>query len=557
MQARIAMSELEIGLASASRLLARGRVHESIETCRRLLSKHPDHPEVSHYLGLGHLKLLNLEEAEHFLTVALQSAPGSANILNELGIVKLKQECYRDALKFFSKSLDADGSHVDALNNIATTFGVLNQPVKARDYWTKLSRLLPFSARVSAMLAETSLAANDVEEALRVARKAVRLDPGYVRGRLVLADALEALGKVDQAKFQYLSVLAREPTHVSSLAKLLSLTGAGAPPEFESQAVRLLSSQTLSEQECATLHFSLAHFYDRTSQFDLAFDHLAKGSRIRRRNHPFDRDTHRQEIDRLISFFTPEVCSSLAAGGSQSEKPIFIVGMPRSGTTLVEQILASHSDIEAGGELSTIINLAAGISRAGYDYPEGLLQLDSPALQQMASAYLERIKRVSTDAGRVTDKMPFNFVHLGLISALFPKARIIHCRRDPRDTCVSCLFTVFNEGLQFGADLETLGHYYLDYRRLMRHWKMVLPTQSLEVDYEQLVSNTAECAKKLISFCGVEWQDSCLEFFNAKRGVRTPSRLQVRQPIYKSSVDRWRNYEIHIRPLLQVLLTAA
>jgi tetratricopeptide (TPR) repeat protein len=544
-------------LARASWLLSQGQVREAITTCGSLLPAHSADPDVSHLLGLGYLKLADLQKAQHFLTAALEGAPASANILNDLGIVRVKQERYRDALECFSRSLDADGSHVDALNNIATTFGVLRQPAEAKKYWTRLTGLLPFSARVSAMTAETCLALNDMEEALRLARKGVRQDPGDVRSRLVLADTLEALGKFEQAKYQYLSMLVRDPSNVISLARLLSLKGTDVLQRHVLEARRLCLSEMLSEQERASLHFGLAQFYDRTKQYDLAFDQLEKGGRIRHLNHPFNCNANRQETDRLINFFTPDVCRSLAAAGSQSERPIFIVGMPRSGTTLVEQILASHSCIEAGGELPTIINLATGVSRAGYTYPEDLLQLDQQTLQRMASAYLERIDQVSTDADRVTDKMPFNFMHLGLISALFPKARIIHCRRDARDTCVSCLFTSFNEELQFATEFEGLAHYYLEYRRLMRHWKMVLPTQVLDIDYEQVVQNTTDCAKNLISFCGVEWQDSCLEFFNSKRGVRTPSRWQVRQPIYGRSIGRWRNYEKHIRPLLEGLSGAS
>jgi len=177
-------------------------------------------------------------------------------------------------------------------------------------------------------------------------------------------------------------------------------------------------------------------------------------------------------------------------------------------------------------------------------------------LGQMAQRYLEKLDDISTDAARVTDKMPFNFMHLGLIVGLFPDAKIIHCRRNALDTCVSCFFTSFSESLQFAGDLETLGSYYLDYREMMRHWRAALPVKFLEVDYERVVADTRSSVGELLAFCEVEWEEACLQFHRTERGVRTPSRWQVRQPIYGHSVGRWRHYEKHLQPLVEILSPA-
>ena len=202
------------------------------------------------------------------------------------------------------------------------------------------------------------------------------------------------------------------------------------------------------------------------------------------------------------------------------------------------------------------MNIVAEINRTPKGYPAGILGLDASTLERMAAHYRDKLKTISPQALRVTDKMPFNFLHLGLITALCPAAKIVHCRRDPLDTCVSCHFTTFNEHLQFAGDLGTLGHYYLDYRRLMDHWRAVLTIPMLEIDYEQLVSDTEPMVKRLLEYCGVEWESACAQFYRTERGIRTPSRWQVRQPIYGHAVVRWRNYEKHLAPLLDILLPA-
>jgi Flp pilus assembly protein TadD len=547
------LTDLAAQIVHVTRLLGRGHVQEALDVCRRLLLIHPEDPEVLHYLGLGHLKQHDLVPAEHYLTRALLAAPMSASVLNELGIVRLKQGAHEQALDHFSRALDIDAFHSDALNNIVTTFSMLQQPGRAKSYVERLTRVLPLSVHVHVMAAENSLARNDIEQAIRRGRKAVRLAPHHAPARLVLADALEAGGRFKQAKFHYLSILARDPGELVSLSKLLSLKGTHVSEKHAHEARRLASESALNESDRVALHLGLARYYDQRREYDLAFQHLGAGTRVRFEKHPFDRTLHSKAVERLIHTFTPSVCRSLPAHEVKSTRPIFIVGMPRSGTTLVEQILASHSQIEAGGELPTIITIAAQMSHAGFAYPEKMPDLDPQALGRMAQQYLEKLADISADAARVTDKMPFNFMHLGLIVGLFPNAKIIHCRRNALDTCVSCFFTSFTESLQFASDLETLGSYYLDYWQLMRHWRAALPVKFLEVDYERVVGDTRSSVEELLAFCEVEWEEACLQFHRTERGVRTPSRWQVRQPIYGHSVGRWRHYEKHLRPLVEIL----
>jgi tetratricopeptide (TPR) repeat protein len=544
---------LPTDLMNIQRLLREGHAKLAMDHCLMLQKHGPQDPDVWHCLGLGHLQQGQWDQADHFLLQVLQAVGPSPNLLNEIGIVKLRQTAYDEAIDFFSRALDCDPTHSDALNNIAATFNTLERAGKARSYLERLTRVLPFSARVHTQVADNCLALNDVEQAIQYGRKAVRLAPQDSSARLSLGDALEAGGRFKQAKFQYLSVLMRDPGQIGALSSVLALRGTHVAEQHARQAQHLLERGALPEKDRVQLHLGLARYCDHSRAYDLAFDHLQAANNIRFKNHPFDSTLHSQAVDRLIRVFSKDFFESLPPPGVQSRKPLFIVGMPRSGTTLVEQILSSHSRIEAGGELSTIVSIAMQMRHAALAYPEAITALDQTALTHLARQYLDKLDDVSAPADRVTDKMPFNFMHLGLIQVLFPGATIVHCQRDAMDTCVSCLFTTFGESLQFSSNLDALGQYYLDYRRLMSHWRRVLPTPCLDLTYERLVGETHQVVQELLHFCGMDWEPACEQFYQTERGVRTPSRWQVRQPIYGHSVGRWRHYERCLQPLLHVL----
>jgi hypothetical protein len=260
-------------------------------------------------------------------------------------------------------------------------------------------------------------------------------------------------------------------------------------------------------------------------------------------------------MEAVARVFTPALLAGAVADDESSDLPVFVIGMPRSGTTLVEQILASHPDIHGAGELGTMGRLAAAIKPPGF--PAAVCGLDAADRAAIGRRYLDRVRPLAAGRSRVVDKMPGNFVFAGLIRLALPRARIIHCRRDPVDTCLSCYQRLFLGEQGFTYDLGELGRFYRSYLRLMAHWRQMMPPDRfIEVDYEEVVDDVEGQARRLIDFCGLEWNESCLEFHRNERQVRTASVNQVRQPIYRGSVGRWRRHEAHLGPLLAALGTA-
>jgi hypothetical protein len=283
-------------------------------------------------------------------------------------------------------------------------------------------------------------------------------------------------------------------------------------------------------------------------------DHFKKGNQAGGQS--FDVQSYRRWVDALIETFTPDLVASRTASGNASEVPVFVVGMPRSGTTLTEQICASHPNVHGAGELAKLRRTSNGLglrSSSGISPGEAIASMTPQLSRALAAEHLAYLRERAPDALRIVDKMPHNFELVGLIGILFPNARIIHCRRDAIDNCISCFVLQLSDGHSYSADLETLGLYYREYDRLMRHWDKIFPGRIFENRYETLIENQEKQSRHLIDYLGLPWDDACLRFFDRGGSVKTYSNWQVRQPIYTSSVKQWTNYESEIQPLIESL----
>ncbi|HEY1921742.1 MAG TPA: sulfotransferase, partial [Tepidisphaeraceae bacterium] len=295
---------------------------------------------------------------------------------------------------------------------------------------------------------------------------------------------------------------------------------------------------------------------DRAGRYDEAFA-LAERANAIYRGRPYDPAISENWATRVAGYFTRERIGSLPKATVLNEKPVFIVGMPRSGTSLVEQIAASHPAVHGAGELNFMFRVLDGtvgmLGSNTENYPACLDRLTTEIADKAAGIYLGPLTALNPDAARITDKMPLNWFHLGLIALLFPGARIIHCRRDSMDTCLSCFLTHFNSGHEYKHNLPHLGHFYRIYERMMAHWRSAIDMPMLEVAYEDVVAGAETQSRRIVEFLGLAWDDRCLTPHKTKRAVATASVQQVRRPIYNTSVRRWRRYEKHLGPLKAAL----
>jgi tetratricopeptide (TPR) repeat protein len=401
-------------------------------------------------------------------------------------------------------------------------------------------------------------------EALAAITQAAAQHPENADIAAELAQMLEYAGKPAEAAQAWHDVLLRDADDAGALAGLITLEGDKLSPDMLARAERAASDDSHSSADRRTLHKAFGDRADRVGDFATAMAHfestnLLRAAELKAQGISFDPLSLHTSVDRQTSVFDRAAMDRLQSLGSPTQVPIFIVGMLRSGTSLCEQILSSHAAIAGAGELTDIQAIARVLSRdeIGEPYPECVLKLDEALSAKMADRYLARLRDVSQTASRIVDKYPTNFRHLGLIATLFPQASIIHCQRDPMDTCFSCLTQNFDAPIPWAVDQQALGAFYREYARLMAHWYEVLPGRIHRFVYEEVIGDIQSAARALIQHCGLDWDPNCLEFHEASRMVRTASYRQVRQPIYSRSVGRWRNYKRFLEPLQVALIGLA
>ncbi len=460
----------------------------------------------------------------------------------------------------FRKALDINPDYGMAHQYLANHFTSQGRYTEAVDAYHQALRIKPHSIPANVNLATALVLLGRLDEALLRYQEALRIDPDCRQAILGMAHVYERQGKVQQA-YDLIHPYLEAADNGADVAMIFAALcrPLGRCDEAIALLERILApgGPALDDGQLTTLHFRLGRLYDASNNFDAAFRHCSLGNAIKARQWPFDIQAHRGFIESLVATCSKAFMAHAPRATHGSQRPVFIVGMPRSGTTLVEQILASHPLVCGAGELDEIGIIAAdlqGFTGAAAPYPQCLEALTASSCEQLARRYLDYLAAVSPrDARYVTDKMPTNFLHLGLIALLFPEARIIHCMRDPLDTCLSCYFQNFGPGLSFSYDLAHLGAYYREYQRLMAHWREVLNLSLLEVHYEDLVANQEQVSRNLLAFCNLEWDDRCLRFHEAPRLAATASYDQVRQPLYSRAVGRWRHYTDHLVPLQHAL----
>jgi len=476
--------------------------------------------------------------------------------VHKAGNLPLAEQMYREVLLL-------DPNQADALNLLGAIANQVGKPEAAIDYVRRALAVQPAEPEFHANLAAAYKAAGDVNAAITHYRETLRFKPDAVGPRAHLSDALMEHGDLEEALTHCLEALRFDRNSALCWCVLGELVGHGRHA-FADADIRhlqdLLAGGRLDIHDACLINFTLAAHWERHADYDRAFHcyRLAndlKREVYRRDKKAFDPRKHLGLIDTLIDVFTPELFQRTQCFGADTEVPVFVVGMVRSGTSLVEQILASHPQVFGAGELRDIDQISVELperikSRAAY--PGCLAELTPAVARTVAYSYLTRLARNSGAVRRVVDKMPHNFLHLGLIAVLFPRARIVHCRRDPMAVCASAYFQNF-KWLPYAASIDDIAFYHRHYERLMAHWQRVLPLPMHEVVYEDMVANQEAVSRNLVSFCGLDWDERCLAFYKSSRPVQTASKLQVRQPVYTRSVGRWKLFESYLQPLRDAL----
>ncbi|MEQ1754807.1 MAG: sulfotransferase [Micropepsaceae bacterium] len=500
-----------------------GRGEEAEKVYRAVLAKVPNQPDALNLLGVLAMEAGSHDAAFEFLERAVQSRPKDPAILNNYGNALSLVRRFEDAINHLERALAINPNMADSWLNLGRTLNLAGQGRRALTCFERLLKVKPDAFGAKAGISRAYLGMGQTSNAEAAAREMIKLVPESASGYVNLSNA---------RKFK--------------------------PDDLEiAEVERMILSKDTSSKEMRGLYFAAAKMCDDVGRYDDAFKYydLANSSASGK----YERKLIEQNYAELKKTYTRKFFEDHNGQGLESERPVFIVGMPRSGTTLTETIIGAHPQAFAAGELETVKRCereAASLVYKDEGPQKNPRHLTWVGIEILAQRYLDTIdtKAKNVNAIRVTDKMPHNFQAAGLIALLFPKARIIHTRRSPMDTCLSIWQQNFNDAHTYARNLKDLAHHYAQYLDLMEHWRQVLPSgRMLEIDYEELVENQEATTRKLIDFVGLPWDDACLRPQDVQRTVLTASVWQVRQPVYKRSAGRWKHYEQHLEPLRDAL----
>lgn len=521
--------------------------------CENLLARQPQHPGALHLLGVISLKRGQWKIARQCLEAAAAQRPADPLYLYNLGLSHSRLGEHESAVRCYRGAIRLKPDFSAAFSDLSLSLSELGYLEDAIEAAKTALRIKPDYAAACNNLGTAYETWGDLDGAIQYYEQARDLSPDIPVVHRNLGVAYLGRGDMESAEACLRTALRLDRTYTEVYRHLVRTHKYSSPDHEEvAEIQRLLDNPDLLEESRMHLYFALGKVHDDCGRYDQAFEHFAAGNRLVHRHMDFNAETCADYVDGLIGAFSPEYLESHRDGGVSSGTPIFIVGMPRSGTTLVEQIVSSHPRVYGAGELEFIGRLIRDMPenlRTSLTYPQCLSKLEPSAISSMAVRYLRYIHRLSAGAERVTDKMPRNALRVGLISLMFPNARILYCRRNPLDTCLSIYMQVFHGYHSYAYDLFSSGVFHRQHERLMDHWQAMFPGRILSVGYEDLVAAPETNTRKILDFLGLEWDERCLRYYQNRRRVHTASDWQVHQPIYKSSLDRWRNYAEHLEPL--------
>ena len=536
---------MESVLRLADRLIKAGQYEQAIAPLLQAARLLPNNHVVLNHLGMACLLTRRLPEAITWFRRSIAAQPAFARAHFNLGLALAQSGDFDGALAAHRQAVALAPGLAEAHGRVGDILLRKAMRSEAAAAYGKAAAAAPGTA-FGMLCAAKGLAAQDrTSEAEEQLRRVIAHDPSgaeasrwRAEAHLALGHVLDEAGRFDEAVTHFERSIALAPWQVTAYQGLVSsrkLTEADRP--LLTQILSRLQAGNLADRQRMTLHFAAGKALDDLRDYAGAIEHFDAANQIRHGLAPFDRAYLERRVDALIAHYGRDHFAVCAALGADDETPVLVLGMPRSGTTLIERVISSHPAVRGGGEL-------VFWNEQGAAWADAATSRLAEAADRLRADYLGVLRAIGPGAARVTDKMPFNFFWIGLVHTLFPKARIVHCRRNPLDTCLSIYSTQFTQSWGYASDRGDLAFYYRQYLRLMAHWRAVLPADRLiDVDYEEATAAPEETARRLIAFCGLEWDPACLQPERNPDAVKTASKWQARQPIYRTSVERWRNYE--------------
>ena len=497
-----------------------GKLSRADRICREYLKDHPHDIEAMRLLANIGRDLNIYEDAEFLLESALLFDPDNSKIKYDYINILTKRQKYGEALEHAQKFYNEERKNINAMKLLSTALFRTDRYKEAIDIYNQILKLEPNNTDVMLSMGHLYKTSGEIKKSINSYKKAYKTDKYF-------GDSYWSLANLKTYKFS--------ESEVKSLNKMVN-------------------DAYVSEDERSFMHFALGKAYEDLNNYEKSYSHYKEGNLIKKSKALFNVNDFKKECLNQIEVCTDDLFNMKSQWGSESNAPIFILGLPRVGSTLIEQILSSHSMVEPTHELPNIISTALRLNeRKSQDiksrYPDVLLGLSEPQLKLIGDKYIKDSEVFRTNKPYFIDKMPNNFRHIGLIKLILPNAKIIDIRRSSMSACFSCYKQLFAEGQEFTYDLKDLAGYYNNYVELMDHWNKVLPNQILSINYEDVVNNFDESVRNILDYCKIPFERQCLEFYKSKRSVKTPSAEQVRQPIYTSGMDYWKNYEPYLDDL--------
>ena len=505
------------------------------------------------YKGVRHLQASRFRKAENAFKKILVEDENNIDALRFMGILAFKSGNHDIAEAMFTRALQVDPTYTLVWANLAQVFSVTGQLDKAKKSFKNILNMEPKNGLIWAEYGTVLTKLARYSDGKDAYLKALKFKPNSPRVYLSLGHVYKTMGEIDNSINSYKSTIKQNNLSGEAYWSLANLkTYSFTNDEIKNMEATL--DTEISDIERCQMHFALGKAYEVKKDYNNSFINYSKGNRVKKGLIKYSSRETSEKTKKVLDFFIEENISSLSNSSTLDRDPIFVLGMPRSGSTLVDQIISSHSMVDGTQELPNIIKIAAELNNDSDDnYPEVLEDFKSNELSALGLDYIRETKWARESAPFFIDKMPNNFIHIGLIKTILPNAKIIDTRRDAMDTCFSCFKQFFARGQLFTYSLEDLGNYYVDYIKAMNHWHKVYGEDIYTVHYDNVINNTESTIRELIEYCELPFEDNCLEFYKSSRPVKTPSAEQVRQPIYKSGLNYWKNYADFLSPLKKII----